>query len=155
MIGLVRLDGQLVWSDAYDKAASGFPAIGDFSGDQQTEAIFIGFDDGIRCYRVATGDLCWTLSLAANHSTDSAVSGDLDGDGRDEAVFATGNIVYCVGTDSTTGEGRIKWQLKMPTIISSPIIADVQSTGSQSGQHLSVLVCGQDGVLYCIDQLEK
>jgi len=151
MIGLVRLDGSLAWSDAYDVAPNGFPAIGDFDGDQQTEAMFFGFDDGVRCYHTATGERGWTLSIASDHFTD-AVSGDLDGDQRDEAVVASGNTLYCLGTDPDSHQGRVEWQITLPTTLSSPIIADVQSAPCEAGHQLSVLVNGQDGTVYCIGQ---
>jgi outer membrane protein assembly factor BamB len=153
MIGLVRLDGSLAWSDAYDVAPNGFPAVGDFDGDQQLEVMFFGFDDGVRCYRAATGERLWTHSMTADQFSD-AVSGDLDGDQRDEAVVVSGNTVYCVGTDPATHQGKIEWQLALPTTLSSPILADLQSTLSDSGEQLSVLVCGLDGAVYCIGQEE-
>ena len=154
MIGLVQLDGELAWSDAYDKAANGYPAIGDFDGDQQVEAIFVGFEDGTRCYHLATGDQLWSLPLGANRNVESAVSGDLDGDGLDEAVFALGDTLYCLGFDSTTNRGQVEWSIRLPSTVSSPIIADIQSPGDRGGDRLVVLVCGRDGVVYCVDNTE-
>jgi outer membrane protein assembly factor BamB len=150
MIGRVEGDGSLVWSDAYDRAANGFPAVGDFDGDGQMEAIFFGFADGTRCYDAKTGRIEWTLDLAANQNVPSAVSGDIDGDDRDEAIFVLDNTLYCVGSTEQGRSGTVEWNLELPTAASAPILADVW----QSGERLSVLVTGQDGFVYCIDSAE-
>jgi outer membrane protein assembly factor BamB len=153
MIGRVNADGSLAWSDAYDKAANGFPAIGDFDGDGSIDAMFIGFNDGIRCYDTATGRREWTLDLARQQDVGSAVSGDIDGDGKDEAIFVLDKVMYCVGTDKSGHSGLLKWELTLPTTASSPILADVTSTSKieRRESRLSVLVTGSDGYIYCID----
>jgi hypothetical protein len=151
MIGRVRADGSLAWSDAYDKAGNGFPAIGDFDGDGSVEAIFIGFDDGIRCYDAATGTRKWTLDLARQQDVHSAVSGDIDGDGKDEAIFVLDSTLYCLGTDKSGQSGVVEWELKLPTTASSPILADVTSKTNRNESRLSVLLTGSDGYVYCID----
>ena len=151
MIGRVRTDGSLAWSDAYDKAGNGFPAIGDFDGDGSVEAIFIGFDDGTRCYDAATGSRKWTLNLARQKDVHSAVSGDIDGDGKDEALFVLDDILYCVGTDKSGDSGVVEWDLKLPTTASSPILADVTDAAARKETRLSILLTGSDGYVYCID----
>jgi hypothetical protein len=145
MIGLVRPDGSLVWSDAYDRAANGFPAIGDFNGDGRLGALWVGFDDGARCYATATGKLLWKLPLGAGQDVGSAASGDVNSDGRDEAVFVLGQTLYCAGTDGPGKPGRVLWTLDLPTRVSTPVIADAAGRGS-----LSILLTGADGCVYCV-----
>jgi outer membrane protein assembly factor BamB len=151
MVGRVRSDGSLAWSDAYDKAGNGFPAIGDFGGDGSVDAMFIGFDDGIRCYDASTGRRKWTLDMAQQKDVGSAVSGDIDGDGKDEAIFVLENSVFCVGTDNSGRTGEVKWEQKLPTSASSAILADLKSNSDPGEHRLSVLVTGEDGYIYCID----
>jgi len=151
MVGLIRADGNLVWSDAYDKAANGFPAVGDFDADDQLEVIYFGFPDGTRCYDTATGNLEWSLALAAGQQISAAVSGDINGDGRDEAVIALGKTLICVGVDQAGDQGIVLWKLDLPTLLSSPILADI---GQSNESYLSILVSGQDGCVYCIDDAE-
>jgi hypothetical protein len=146
MIGLVRHDGTLAWSGAYDVAANGIPAIGDFDGDGKIEAFWIGFGDGSRCYQAATGKLLWQIPLGAGGYVDSAISGDINGDGRDEILFVLGQTLHCVGTDGAGKPGRVLWSLDLPTAVSSPVIADAAGRGS-----LSILLTGADGCVYCVE----
>jgi outer membrane protein assembly factor BamB len=156
MVGRVRADGSLAWSDAYDKAGDGFPAVGDFDGDGAIEAIYFGFEDGTRCYDTATGRRKWTLDFGPKKKVSSAVSGDVNGDGRDEAVFVLDKELFCIGTDDSSHAGKIFWKLSLPCQTSSPILADVTATveGQPSGR-LSILVTGVDGFVYCIDSAER
>jgi len=158
MVGRVKSNGALAWSDAYDEAASGMPAVGDFDGDGTTEAIFVGFRDGTRCYDTATGRVKWTLPLGAYAGDDAGIaaqrppvdgaSADLNSDGCDEALFVIGQQLYCLASNAAGTHGRVAWTFDLPCTTSSPVIADVNSAGA-SGE-LSVLVMGADGYLYCI-----
>jgi outer membrane protein assembly factor BamB len=146
MIGLARADGSLAWSGVYDRVASGLPAIGDFDGDGRTDVLWIGFDDGSRCYDAASGRLLWKLPLGEGQNAGSAVSGDINGDGRDEAVFVLGQTLHCVGADGPGKPGRVLWTLDLPTRVSTPAIADAAGDGS-----LSILLAGADGNVYCVE----
>ena len=147
MIGRMNTDGSLIWSDAYDGGCYGYPAIGDFDGDGRHDLFFVGFADGSRCYDIETGKVKWSLPLAANQDVYSAVSADIDGDQRDEAIFTLANTIYCVGAEQhPTSSGIIKWQYELPAELGPPTIADVSGDGS-----LSILVCGSDGYAYCIE----
>ena len=150
MVGRITADGNLVWSDAYDRAANGFPAIGDFDGDGSLEAIFVGFEDGTRCYDASTGALEWTLNLAPGQDVQSAVSADLDSDGKDEAVFTLNQTLYCIGVDEKRQCGEVAWTVELPTQIGDPVIADVPHDQSGQGSCLSILVAGRDGHIYCV-----
>ncbi len=144
MVGRVRADGTLAWSDAYDRAASGYPAIGNFQGDGKPAAFWVGFDDGARCYDAATGKIRWKMNVGAGWSVNCSC-GDINGDGRDEAVFVFGQTLYCVGADGPGKPGRVLWTLPLPLYVSSPVIADVAGRGS-----LAILLTGADGYVYCV-----
>jgi outer membrane protein assembly factor BamB len=157
MIGRMRSDGTLAWSDGYDEAPSGMPAIGDFDGDGAMEAMFIGCVDGTRCYDVETGKVKWKLSLGAKtdasfgKSDNSAASGDVNGDGRDEGLFLIGQLLHCIGGTQDGSSGQILWTVDLPCRTSAPILADVQSSPGAPGEHLSILLTGEDGYVYCIE----
>ncbi|MGD9634358.1 MAG: FG-GAP repeat domain-containing protein, partial [Pirellulales bacterium] len=61
MTGVIKTDGTLVWFDALDKSAPHLPSFGDFDGDGKIEMIGVGFDDGIRCYDLASGKINWRM----------------------------------------------------------------------------------------------
>jgi outer membrane protein assembly factor BamB len=144
MVGRVRADGSLAWSDAYDHAASGYPAIGDFQGDGKPAAVWVGFDDGARCYDAATGKVLWKINVGEG-CTVNCSCGDVNGDGRDEAVFVVGQTLCCAGWGGPGKSGPTLWTLPLPTQVSTPVIADVAGRGA-----LSILVTGTDGCVYCI-----
>ena len=142
MTGLVRADGTLVWHDALDKSAKTF-AFGDFDGDGKTEALGAEYEDGLRCYDAATGAVKWRMANPMTLPLAGAASADLDGDGKDEAVFTGGTSVGCFG--DTNGQGTLKWRVDLPCTIGPSVLADTDGTGT-----LSLLVMGVDGCLYCI-----
>jgi outer membrane protein assembly factor BamB len=150
MVGRVRADGSLAWSDAYDRAANGFPSVGDFDGDGRREAIWIGFHDGVRCYDTADGQRKWTLPLGADRgwTGGDGVSGDINGDGRDEALFVVGPTLYCIGITAEGKNGRLLWTLDLPAPCSTPVVASLE--GNQGGKSLAILLSGADGFLYCV-----
>ena len=132
-----------------------FPAIGDFDADGRLEAIFVGFADGTRCYDTNSGTLEWKLNVAAGQDIRSAVSADLDGDGRDEAVFTLNRTLYCVGVGGDGKSGEVAWTVELPTQIGDPVIAEVPCEQSGEGQIergkcLSILVSGRDGHICCV-----
>ena len=156
MIGRLQVDGKLAWSAAYDEAGNCYPAIGDFDGNGRRDALFTGFSDGTRCYDTANGKVNWTLPIAQDRYVESVVSADLDGDGRDEAVFSLDDTLYCVGATTDGRAGEVRWKLSFPERISSPAIADVGEADEkieashQGVSKLSILVAAEDGYVYGI-----
>lgn len=149
MTGLVRADGDLVWWDALDRSPSTLPACGDFAGNGRLEVIGFGYGDGLRCYDVATGELQWRMAAPASGTPSGVASADLDGDGRDEAVFALGDSLYCYGSRAGSGgggrAGELRWRLRLPSRIGPPSIAAVDTTGEPA-----ILVAAEDGFVYCM-----
>jgi hypothetical protein len=150
LTGVYRTNGTLAWLDAKDKSPSSLPALGDFDGDGQLEAIGIGYPDGVRCYDTASGKVKWSLPAPAPETPAGSASADVDGDGRDEALFVIGQSLFCLGVarDRGVGDravGEVRWRVDFPVPVGPPIPADVEGEGQ-----LSVLVVGVDGMVYCV-----
>ena len=91
-------------------------------------------------------DAAWGRApLAAGQTPTGVASADINGDGRDEAVFAMGSTLYCLGTEASGSVGKLLWQLDLPATAGRPCIADVDGRGKAS-----IIVAGSDGYVYCI-----
>ena len=145
MTGLVEPGGRLLWSDALEKGGDVYPAFGNVAGDGKVKAVAAGFDDGLRCYDAATGKVDWSLQPPVAEKVIGSASADLNGDGRDEAVFSAGKWLFCVGCQAVGGKGTVLWTLALPDNTGPPAIADVDASG-----RASILVQGTNGVLYCV-----
>jgi hypothetical protein len=118
------------------------PAVGDFDGDNDLDIISSARDSStLMSYDARTGAVRWTLNLPGIPGP--GVSGDLDGDGRDEALFAVGNTLYCIGATPDGRAGRIEWSRSFSSTIGMPILADVTGQGQ-----LQIVVVSQDGYVY-------
>ena len=144
MTGLVRPDGKLVWWDALDKSAQHY-AVGDFDGDRKLEVVGLGYDDGIRCYDAATGQIKWRMAMPWTGVVRGVISGDINSDGRDEVVLTVADRLVCIGDKQDGTQGQVLWELKMPSLLGSPAIVDL---GDRQGG--SILVQGEDGYVYCV-----
>ncbi|MFC1718100.1 hypothetical protein ACFL6S_30870 [Candidatus Poribacteria bacterium] len=142
--GLLTLDGEKIWNlPGEDVPRSGvLPGLGDVDGDGKI-ALGAPFPDGFRCYSADTGKLKWKLEVPAG-SYAGTISADVDGDGRDEFLFAAGNQLVAV--EAAGDNGRILWQVELPARISEPIFADVDGDG-----YGEILLTCEDGMLYCLD----
>lgn len=154
MTGVIKTDGTLVWFDALDKSAPHLPAFGDFDGDGKMEMIGVGFDDGIRCYDLASGEVNWRMpspldgtgfGMHSENPVSGAVTADIDSDGRDEALIAMQNVLYCLGTSRTDSNGEIRWSKEFPAEIGPPTVVQLENNGDPS-----ILVVGRDGSTYCL-----
>ncbi len=157
MTGLVRRDGTLVWHDAFGKSPTVF-AFGDFSGstgavdgtssppsgEGRMEAMGFGYEDGIRCYDTATGKVKWHMEAPPGGFA-GAASADINSDGRDEALLAANDTLYCYGSNQEGTGGNLLWKVRFPAVIGPPAIVGVDGSDS-----LAILVVGQDGNLYCV-----
>jgi hypothetical protein len=151
MTGVLRADGSLAWWDALNTGPHSLHAFGDFDGDGQPEALGVGYwepgrpVDPVRCYDCASGMVKWSLPAPAEGHPAGCASGDLDGDGCDEAVFAFGTKLVCFGTVPARTGGEVRWTVDLPAALSAPAVADVDGSGQPA-----VLVTAADGYLYCI-----
>lgn len=143
MTGLIRNDGSLAWWDALDRSGKEF-AFGDFDADGQSEAIGAGFDDGARCYDIATGKVEWTLGAPFLKDVSGAASADINSDGRDEALFSSGKTLYGLGVAGEDHRATVLWQLDFPVNISTPAIAATNSNAAQ------IFVTSENGYLHVV-----
>jgi len=84
-------------------------------------------------------------SIASEKRIASLVVADLNGDGRDEALFVIGQSLVCLGAGSDSTEGRVLWQLALPVQTGPPSVAALGRGGE-----LSILLVGTDGVVYAV-----
>jgi hypothetical protein len=148
MTGLVRADGSLAWWDALDRATTCLHAVGDFTGSGRLEIVGLGYDDGIRCYDAAAGRVLWALpDPAAGQPPTETASADVDGDGRDEALFTAGTTLYCIGAAGppASARGELRWKLALPATVGPPVVADVDGDGTAT-----ILLVGADGWVYAV-----
>jgi len=146
MTGLVQGDGSLVWSDALDQSPKSLPAFGDVDGDGRIEALGWGYADGIRCYETDTGRVRWHLDPPVQGKAPAGcASADLNGDGRDEAVFTMGTTLCALGSKPEGKAGEVLWQVGLPATLGPPSIGMPDGDG-----RLAILVAGADGYVYCL-----
>ncbi len=155
MTGVIRKDATLVWFDALDKSPAYFPSFGDFDGDGRTDAIGVGYEDGIRCYDTETGKVKWhmpspgksfgSFGQREENPVKGSASADLDGDGRDEALVVLDKALFCIGSTRDGAAGEIRWQVNFPEQVGPPTVVTLDKDGS-----VSILVISIDGFVYCV-----
>ncbi len=138
------------------------PGVGDSDGDGSLELFSLAHrvrpesrDQMLVCYQAADGRVRWQLPLPGSAYGPNGqlyagcpsvpCTGDIDGDGRDECLFAVDETLYAVGADGEGSSGQIEWSMTLPARLSPPVIADTNG----SGQARIVVVCA-DGHVYCI-----
>jgi len=155
MTGVIRLDGTLVWFDALDKSPGYLPSLGDFDGDGRADVVGVGYEDGVRCYDMASGQVKWRMANPADgfgnfgqkaeNPVKGSASGDFDGDGRDEALIAVGRTLFCLGAPVAGSVGEIRWSVELPAEIGPPTVVSLDKASG-----ISILVVGSDGYVYCL-----
>lgn len=145
MTGLVRADGSLAWWDALDHGPEDWPAFGNFTGRSRLEAIGAGYLDGTRCYDAATGKIQWRFPMPVPGAAIGSASADVNGDGRDEALFVIGQNLVCLGATSDAAEGRLLWRLVLPAQTGPPSLAVLSRNSG-----LCILLVGADGFVYAV-----
>ena len=145
MTGLIRTDGSLVWWDALDNSPSDWPAFGHFTGNRNKEMMGWGYQDGIRCYDISNGKVVWRMPSPLIGVPTGCASADLDGDGKEEAVFVIDKTLVCIGSADNGKSGEVRWKLQLPAPAGPPSIAALDQSGG-----LAIIINSMDGYVYCI-----
>jgi outer membrane protein assembly factor BamB len=140
--GLTTLDARVLW---YHKGAVSLAGVGDVDGDGKLELGFAGWEhgSGLRCLDAATGAPRWEWPLEGSPRV-PVYSADIDGDGRDEFLFAVGKTLVAV--NGKDGAANPVWQVELPAAPGNLAFADVDRDGK-----LEILCIGADSTLYCLD----
>jgi outer membrane protein assembly factor BamB len=155
MTGVITTDGSLKWFDALDKSAPHLPALGDFDGDGRMEMVGVGYDDGVRCYDTASGEVKWRMAnpdkemkgfgVHSENPVTGAVTADVDSDGQDEALVSLRNSLVCLAASDQGATGELRWRVELPAQIGPPTVVQLERGGPAS-----ILVVGRDGYVYCL-----
>ncbi len=151
VFGVLSTSGQVAWKLGPSPGwPDVLPGIGDFDGDGSLELLIPGRHSPksssvqeLHCHDAATGRLEWTMPIADASPTTTAATGDIDGDGRDEAVFSAGKTLFAVGFSAQEQTGVLRWSLSFPDAIGPAAIADTTGRGVAE----IVVVCA-DGNVY-------
>ncbi len=118
-IAILDRDGDVIWNTPMYKGAPvrTMQGVADLNGDNGLELVSVGHCDAdtgeIVAYEGVTGEIRWEISLpqicGGKRNPTHVVTVDLDGDGREEAIFAYENVIYCIG-ETVEGIGRVEWK---------------------------------------------
>jgi hypothetical protein len=150
------------WGLSRNATASSWPGFADFDGDGTREIVQTRVDGLLRAFdAAASGEKCpqcppeqaltemnhgghvrWEKSFSPPVS--DLASGDLDGDGKGEVIFGTGDgRLYSLG--EIDGKPSIEWEYDFGRTTGSPILADVDNDNT-----IEILVPVEDGRLVCL-----
>jgi len=162
LLGVFNPQGAGIWSGTPQAGAPGrLQGIADLDGDGTLSLVSAGeIGPGgvstLKVYKGSTGQVLWSIPLPncgvfslggfpqTNAPTPVTV-GDINGDGRDEAVFACGSTIYVVAASPGNQSGQILWSLNLGATLDTPILADAEGNGS-----LEIIVVGSNGYIYGI-----
>ncbi len=128
---------QMVWRTEPGDGVTCLPALADTDGDGVLEIGLPGCRDGFRCVDSKTGRVLWTI---AGGASSNCVACDIDGDGREEFLYADGKSLKAVRN------GRVTWEVNLPAAVTQLAVADVDDDGASE-----VLAGAENGKMYCID----
>ncbi len=141
------IQGNIIWQVSPPPVFSGMPGVGDVDSDGVPDILVFDGSGQVRCYEGATGSFKWTLGGLGSGQPSSPATVDIDGDGRDECIFAIYNMLYAVGAAADGLTGQILWQLGFPGNLGPPAIADVDGS-----KQPCIIVVGKDGYVYGVGQ---
>ena len=128
----------IVWRTEPGDGITILPAIADTDGDGVFELGLPGCRDGFRCVDPKTGRVLWNMVGSASSN---CVACDIDSDGREEFLYADGELLRAVRN------GKVVWEVNLPANITQLAIADVDGDGTSE-----ILAGAEDGKMYCIDE---
>ena len=111
--------------------------VADLDGNPGLEILAVAVCDGssgdeVRAFDAA-GKQRWSMalpSLCDGAEPSALATGDLNGDGRDEAYFTGNGVLWSVGENEAGTAGEIYWHANFtPGELSYPVIADVDGSG--------------------------
>ena len=120
-------DGQRIWQTPYrnNTEVQSLMGVGDSDGDGTVE-LLASTAEGVRLFQAADGAVLLEFDDGVRAHTD-VVSGDVDGDGRDEFLFGSGTKLICV--EQEEGTLRRAWTLEVEGRSSDVALADVDGDG--------------------------
>ena len=120
-------DGQRIWQTPYrnNTEVQSLMGVGDSDGDGTVE-LLASTAEGVRLFQAADGAVLLEFDDGVRAHTD-VVSGDVDGDGRDEFLFGSGTKLICV--EQEEGILRRAWTLEVEGRSSDVALADVDRDG--------------------------
>ncbi len=130
--------GQRIWQTPYrnNTEVQSLMGVGDSDGDGAAE-LLASTAEGVRLFQAADGAVLLEFDDGVRAYTD-VVSGDVDGDGRDEFLFGSGTQLICV--EQAEGTLRRAWTLEVEGRSSDIALADVDRDG-----FLDIVVTTADG----------
>jgi hypothetical protein len=155
-MALLEIDGDVIWQTPLYEGlpAATLQGIGRFDNDGGFDVLVVGHcgtaGQEIRKHDGKTGAVEWTLALARACEWPgpmAVATGDIDGDGEDEALIVNGNILHAIG-ENEAGAGETLWRATFTPATSwtehgYPVIADVDGSGRPQ-----ILVNSALGYLY-------
>jgi hypothetical protein len=163
-IAVLQFDGSVVWHTPFFSGtpSSTMQGVGDLNGDTVIDLVSVGHCDSenqeVQILDARNGTLQWSLSipeLCSSRKVPTHVSTvDLDGDGRDEALFTYENCIYAVGVDQQAG-AVLLWQVRVEpdawlAELSEVVIADVDGSGNSQ-----LIVNTSSGYIYGFGSLKN
>jgi hypothetical protein len=160
-LGVLDFNLTVLWNTPFFDGLNSISiqGVGDLDGTGGLEIVSVGHDDPskeIHVFNAATGVERWTLAmpgLCDIKEFSHVATGDIDGDGRDEALFIDCNILYAIG-ENKNGLGEILWRAtfqgnRYNADLGEVVIADVDGTGRPQ-----ILLNTASGYLYGLGSVQ-
>lgn len=138
-IAVIDSVGNLSWStDLFSGSPNGtMQGLGDTDSDGNLDIISVGHcntpGSEIQVFEASTALIRWSVDIneicKRKYAPTHVVTGDIDGDGRDEFLFTHANVVYAFGEDGY-GIGREEWRatFEKNTVLGALAIADTNGS---------------------------
>ncbi|MGI9235395.1 MAG: hypothetical protein ACR2RD_17315 [Woeseiaceae bacterium] len=159
-LAVLDFDASVNWNTPFYSGLNflSLQGVGDLDGSGALDIISVGHDDPgkeIQVFDAATGVQRWTLAmpdLCELGRFSHVATGDIDGDGRDEALFNDCNFLYAIG-ENGAGQGEILWRAtfrdnRWNADLGEVVVADVDGSGRPQ-----ILINTSSGYLYGLGNL--